>query len=263
MLSRYTRVLAVVSAALFAAVGIFMFFFPRYAAAGFPWPISPLVSMTMGAWYLAAAINAFEAARRWRWPEVKGLLVFVWMFPLLELAVVVAHRAGIDPLREFTTLYVGSLCVTALAGMVGIVDWLRVLPAASGSDQRMPVWLRAFALLFVVLVGGIALYALGGSPRGGQVWPAILQPIAVGAFGAFYLALALAVAVLLFDRTVDAIVAFGTLGLVTIVLVLVPAVLFVDRWNFAAKPLGLLYHGAYVAVGLVTLYSVLRVGRRA
>ena len=262
MLSRFSRVLVAISSALFAAIALVMYVFPRYAAAGFPWPISPLVSMTMGGWYLAAAITAFEAARRWRWPEVKGLLVFVWIFPILELAVVLVHHSSFDPLAELGTLYTGTLCIAALSGLFGFGDWLRVRPAATLNAHRMPWWLRVFALVFVALVGALGLYALWGVPRGGQVWPSVLQPLAVAAFGAFYLSLALAVLALVFDRSAEGIVALAQVGLLGIVLILVPAFLFIGRWDFVAKPIGLLYHGAYLLVGAVTVLMLMWANRR-
>ncbi|HET7009222.1 MAG TPA: hypothetical protein VFI11_00480, partial [Anaerolineales bacterium] len=136
MLSSFSRGLTFLMAALYAVLGAALFFMPGRLAPAFAWKVSPFVTMTIGGWCLGNAWLAWISARRWHWGLVYSALVYLWLFGLLEAAVVFAFRGRLALGHPIALLYLGTLAANLLAALVGIVDWLRLRPARSSSGVR-------------------------------------------------------------------------------------------------------------------------------
>src|SRR5512139_2278772 len=75
------------AAVAFGIIGSALFFAPAWAAANFPWKISPFVAMTMGGWYLGSGVMASLVLGYRRWGLVYANLIFAGVFALTEILV--------------------------------------------------------------------------------------------------------------------------------------------------------------------------------
>jgi hypothetical protein len=258
-LSNATRTLTWASTVAFALLGIVLFVAPSWSATRFPWNVSSFVTMTIGGWCLGTAGVGWLAARDWRWGAVYPNLVFLWSFAALEVGVLVWFR---DSLRLDVALawpYVGTLALTILAALVGVADFIRNRPRLL-LGLPVPSWLRSLLIVFVVLVGFIAVVAAlgsGGTP-GRTVFPEPLSPFTLRAFGAFFLAQVVGALSLLWAPSMVPVLVYLRGGVAQIVPITAAALVNLDRFDFRVHPLQLVYIGAYVAafVGilLVTLW---------
>jgi hypothetical protein len=86
-----------------------------------------------------------------------------------------------------------------------------------------------------------------------------LTVLSARAFGALYLALALATILLIWARNLEPIVIYARAGLIMTVLLLVAALIYISQFNFAEKPGELIYLGAYlsaaIVAGVILLYT--------
>src|SRR5512134_2755533 len=106
MLSSMSRLLTRLVAILFALLCAILFVAPEWATQVFLWTVSPFVTMTIGAFYLASAAFAWESARTWRWPISYAACLYLWALSLLEAGVLVLHSGA---LRLNTVLAWGYL----------------------------------------------------------------------------------------------------------------------------------------------------------
>ena len=263
MLSKTSRSLTYLLAALYLVLGALLFALPAQLAPLFAWKVSPFVTMTIGGWCIGNACVAWVTARRWDWKLVHPGLVYLWSFGLLQCAVLFVFRSKLALAHPLAWLYFITLCLTATAALVGIADWLRLRPArARFGIEPKPVH-RFLATAFVVAVGGLGVYGLsvtmGGPGTNGGVFPELMSPFTLRSFGAFYLSLAIGTIPLITARSANAMLnhAFATFGLVFFI----TAAIFVyfDLFDFANKPWQMVYLGAYLVVGIPILYA-LRIG---
>jgi len=265
MLSNASRYLTYLAAALYAVLGVWLVLQPAQIAPVFAWTVSPFVTMTIGGWCLGNAMNAFITARRWSWALVSGSLVYFWSFGLLELAVVFAFKDKLVLAHPSAWLYMAALVVNVLAAVLGIREVLRTKPAsqlkAATRNQTMLV------AGFVAFVGFLGLYGLfasqGAVGTGGGIFPEILSPFTLRSFGAFYLSIALGTVPLALYRNFTATLHYGFAMYGFIAFITLITLLNLGLFDFAAKPGGLLYLGAYVLVGLLTLDLLRREGTAA
>src|SRR5919108_5275128 len=92
MLSSTSRTLTRISAVCYLLLGTVLFLAPNWSAGNFPWNVSPFVVMTIGGWCLGNAVFAWQSARLWDWRLTYPSLLYLWLFGLLEAAVLFTFR---------------------------------------------------------------------------------------------------------------------------------------------------------------------------
>ncbi len=267
MISNLLRVFLYALAAAYAVTGAVLFFAPTWASGHFAWRVSSFVAMTIGGWLLGLAWVALTAARRASWPIIVCPVLFLALFGIFETAVIVSFRDRLTLSSPLAWCYVATILATSAFAVVALVDAWRRWPAVPPAGPLFGSVTRFFVVAFIVLVGVIGLYGLLAVPgmpaldRG--VFPEPLTPFTLRAFGAFYLAIAIAVIPLLWARGSDTFLthAYGSYGL--LVLITAAAVVFIDQFDFAARPTQAIYIGVYLAVGAVVGAYLARYGTGA
>ena len=250
MLSPTTQKLTYLTAGLFALMGLALFATPGWASANAAWKISPFAAMTLGGAYLGGGVMAFEAARHWSWPVNHTPLIFTWAFSALEAGLLVLHRQVLHFDTGFGIAYTIALAISTVATIVSIADWARVRPRIAPAGAPAPGWARSLNAAFVLGLAAFALPLLIGSARGGTIWPGELTLLTARCFGAVLLALALSIAPLVFSRGMAPVLAEMRPGLVMAALIVLAAIVFIGDFNFAARPLGVVYMlGCLAALG--------------
>ena len=250
-LSGASRVLTGVVAILWALIGIVFFVAPSWSQERFPWLVSDFVTMTIGGWCLGTAFLAGWAARVWTWGAVHPSLVYLWAFGALELGVAVWFRDLLRTDQVLTWPYLVTIGATVLAGIVGIVDVIRLRPVAAIDGPPVPSWVHAATIAFVVFVGFLALVAAAApdSALDARVFPEPLSRFTLRAFGAFYLALSLGAVPLTVAKTLPPITNFVASAMALIVFITVAALAYIDTFDVSEHPLQVLYLAAYLGVG--------------
>lgn len=255
MLSKTLRVLTYSLAILYAILGIVLFLAPAWSAANFSWGISPFVAMTMGGWCLGNAYTAWDAARLWRWSLVYNNLLYLWTFGVLETAVLFLFRDRLILDVPLAWPYLLTLALTVIAAALGLAEWMSRRPAVEAEGQPVPRWVRALAVLFVLFVGFLALYGAFSGQNGygtnGRIFPEPLTLFTLRAFAAFYASLAIAVVPTIWARGSEPLIVLGRAGMSFIVPITIAALINLDKFDFAARPGGLIYLGAYVVAFFV------------
>ena len=250
MLSVAARRLTYLVAALFALFGAVMFCAPRWADDNFAWTVSPFLAMTIGAWYLGSAVFAWEAARIWRWPVAHGVLVYIWLFSVLQGLLLVIHADVVRTGEPLTWPYVTMLVVAAVASVAGAAGAApKDLVADSHKVRdRTPRLVRGPTALFVVAVAALAVPLVDGydSPR--SIWPGPLSLLSARAFAVFFGALALSALAVVVSGRLSAVVSYLRAAIPLTVLILVAALVYIGQFDFGDHPGQFLYVGLYVVV---------------
>lgn len=265
MISPLLRRLTILLAILYAVLGLILFLAPAWSAANFSWKISSFVAMTMGGWCLGNAYFAWESVRVGRWAVVYPSLIYLWLFGILELLVLFLFRDLLILNVPMAWPYILTLGLTVVTAIVGIVIWWRERPSLAAEGLAVPLWIRPIIIFFVVFVGLLALLGGRAQPGGlsteGGIFPQPLTLFTVRAFAAFYAALALSALPLIWTRHLAPWLLYVRSGLGLIIPILIAALVYLDQFDFANRPGGLLYIGAYVAA-LVVASFILAVYRR-
>src|SRR6185436_19991486 len=236
-------------------------------AAQFAWKVSPFVTMTIGAWCLGNAWLALITARRWQWSLVYTTLLYLGLFGVLETMILILFRDKLLLTHPIAWLYLAALVVNVIAAGWVAVEWLRTRPKIESLGPPVNRVVRALAVIFVLFVMLLGVYGLTAdlsSPgTSGQIFPETMSLFTLRAFGAFYLSLALSVIPLIWARGLAAVLhhAYASSGL--LVIITVAALVFIQLFNFAAHPFQWLYLGAYLSVGAVIGYILIRYGTGA
>lgn len=269
MLSSTARNLTYAVAALYAALGSVLFLAPAWAAPNFAWKVSPLVAMTIGGWCLGNAWMGWVTARRWRFSLVLPGLVYLALFGLFETGVVIAFRGVLRLEHWLAWLYLAALAVNLLQSAVWIAEAVRVRPVLETLGGRTTPTFLGVDTFFVLLVAFLGLYGLF-APQGsrglhGGIFPEVLTPFSLRAFGAFYLAVALGPVTLFFVRGVDTALTHMFASWALILFITAAALAFIGVFDLTGRPGQWIYLGIYAAVGLVTALYMLRggIGHRA
>lgn len=266
MLSNVSRWLTYTLAVLYGVLGLALFILPVQLSAVFAWNISPFVAMTIGGWCLGNAWAAWLAAHRWRWAEVYPVLIYLWLFGLLQLLVVFLFRDKLRLEHPIAWLYVLTLLINGAALVWGVADVIHRRPAWAASNRSLPLFIRLLILVFVVFVGFLGFYGLfaqqGWPGTNGGIFPEVMSPFTLRSFGAFYLALALASASLWSTLRFESFLSFICAEFGLIVTITLAALWHIRLFDFAARPGGLAYIGIYVVVGAVLLVLMKRYGTR-
>jgi hypothetical protein len=256
--SGVARWLTVAGGVAFLLVGAVFFVAPGYSAANFPWNVSPMVAMTIGAWAIGTGAIAVDSGWRWDLARSYAALVLVWTFAVLELIVVVAFLGALRTDHLLTWPYLLALVLTAAAAVAGIVALYRARDDIRRPGERIPGWVWFFIVSFIIVVGFLAvtLFLRTADSPGQTLFPEPLTLFTVRAFSAFFASLVAGAVALLFSRNLAAPVELARVGLYLIVPIVIATLAHLGSFDFGARPGGLVYIGAYVATGLIAAFSV-------
>ncbi len=264
MLTRISRSLTALAALLFLLVGLPLFGFPAQMAPIFPWKVTPFVAMTIGAWCLGNAWLAGVTALRRNWRLVYSACLYLWFFGLIEIAVLVAFREKLVLVGPLAWGYVAALATSVLGALVGVADWLRLRPSMQPLGPAISKGPRTAVAAFVLFVGFLAVYGMlaqpGSTGTNGGIFPELMSAFTLRSFAAFYLSLALAVIPFLWERSLPPLLhhSYASYGL--ILMITLAALANIAVFDFASRPGGLLYIGAYLAVGIPVGIALLKRG---
>ncbi|PKN94764.1 MAG: hypothetical protein CVU44_02860 [Chloroflexi bacterium HGW-Chloroflexi-6] len=264
MLSNFSRWLTYSMALLYGILGVALFFLPEQLAPLFAWKVTAFMTMTIGGWCLGNAWLAFISARRWEWELVYPSLIYLWLFGLAEILVLFFFRDKLNLEHPIAWLYLVTLVLNILTAVVGVFDWLRIRPAHVLSGQALTPAQRWPAFAFVLLVGFLGLYGLiaqiGAPGTNGGIFPEKMSLFTLRSFGAFYLCLALGVVPLFWEKNLRTVLhqAFAAYGLVFFITI--AAFAYLRLFDFAARPGGLAYFGAYLVVGIPLIFVFRKYG---
>jgi len=254
MLTKTSRYLTYLTALLYFILGGLMFVLPERMAPLFAWKVSGFVTMTIGAWCLGNGFLAWISARRWDWKLVYSALIYLWLFGLLETGVVIAFREKLNLAHPLAWLYLAALLVNNLTALLGVLDWFRIRPAGERFGPEVNRAAFSIVVIFIAFVGFLGAYGLiakvGAFGTNGGIFPEVMSAFTLRSFAVFYLALALAMVPHLWNKNLNALLhhAFAAYGLV--VIITLAALAYLPLFDFAQRPGGLAYFGAYLAVGL-------------
>lgn len=267
MLTRITRALTALCAGLYLLLGVALFFFPTQSTPVFPWKVTPFIAMTIGAWCLGNAWLAGVSAARGDLRLTYTACLYLLIFGLSELSVVYAFRDRFALAGWLSWGYLLALAASVAAGVAALFAWLGLpsrsepVGAAISKSQRLSTG------AFVLFVGFLAAYGMLAAPgalgTNGGIFPELMTPFTLRSFAAFYLSLALAVVPFFFERSLPPLLhhSFASYGL--IVTITLAALINLSAFDFANRPGGLLYIGAYLAVGIPVGIELFRLGTGA
>jgi len=262
MISSTSRTLLYALAALFGLLGAVLFLAPAWSAENFPWRISPMVAMTMGGWSLGSAFTAWHTALKGRASLVYPGLLYLLLFGVFEALVLVFFRERLVLGAFLTWPYILALVLAILASGTGLLERQRMRSEPEMDSPPVSGLVRGLAILFVVFVAALALIAVfapaGSFATEGVIFPEPLTLFTLRAFAAFYAALSGSVLPLIGARSLQPVLFQGRNGLALILMILVAALVNLDKFDFAARPGGLIYLGAYVVALAIIVPILLR-----
>ncbi|HSL42733.1 MAG TPA: hypothetical protein VK897_04825 [Anaerolineales bacterium] len=267
MLSSVSRWLTYLLVFLYALTGLFLFFLPEQLAPVFAWKVTPFMTMTIGGWALGNAWLAWITARRWQWSLVFSTLIYLWLFGLGELLVLFNFRDRLVLGHPIAWLYLVTLIVNSLAAVIGLIDWIRIRPSLASSYPKLSAGQYGATIAFVLFVGFLGMYGsfaqIGAPGTNGGIFPEVMSLFTLRSFGMFYLTLMLGVAPFLWHRNLNAILHHGYASYGLIIFITAAALVYLRLFDFAARPGGLLYFGAYLIVGIPLIFAFRRMGTGA
>lgn len=252
VLAPRTRAAIRIGAVLYIVLGLVLFAAPQWSASVFPWNVSPFVAMTVGGWTLGNGVAARFAGTDGPATRVMPVLVYLTAFAAAQLLVVIAFRGALR-VEILTVPYLLTLAFTLIAGAFGILE-LRSKPAIVIDEGDEPIsrivrrLLIGLALFVAALAVGGFLAGTGGLSTTGKIFPEPLTLFTVRSFAAFYLALAIGIVALLARPRAASGVLLGIAGVALIIPILAAAILNIGAFDFAGRPLGILYLAAYTVV---------------
>lgn len=265
MLHLVARVLLGVGAAAFLIIGVPSFLAPTWAVGEFPWTVGPFLAQTIGGWSIGTAAIAIHAVAGGLSRRLYGLLIYLGLFGLGQLAVVVAFSARLQTGHLLTWPYLIGLGALAIGAACAALSLRSGDIAAADLGRRAPWWIRAIAALVGAFVLFLAVGTLVAGPEGatarGEVLPEPMGLFSIRAFSAFLFALAAAILSLVLSSRVGPYRSLGLSGLYLIVPITLAAALNFALFD-AGKPGTLVYFWAYVVVGLVILAVLVYERRR-
>jgi hypothetical protein len=256
MLSNTSRSLAYLNAILYSILGAFLFLLPKQLAPVFAWKVTAFMTMTIGGWCLGNAWLAYFIAKRWDWQRVYTTLIYLWSFGITELIVLYFFRAKLALVHPIAWLYFITLLVNVISAIVGIVEWLRNHPARALDASQTTTLQRTLAIGFVVFVGFLGYYGLtaqiGDPGTNGGIFPEIMSLFTLRSFGAFYLSLSIAALPLIWEKSLKTLLQHAVASYGLIIFITIAALAYIRLFDFVARPLGAIYIGIYLLVGIVT-----------
>jgi len=262
-LSSVPRALTALTAVLSGIVGLLLFVAPEWAAPRFAWKVTPLMVMSIGAWFLGNSLWAARIVRDWRWTRWSSSLVYLWAFGALQLVVLLAYRDKVVTDTALAMLYLGTIGIMAVAAVVGVVDVVRLRPRWRDDGPAMPRWLQVAVVVFILFVGFLFAVAIvrPSAAVGGHVFPEDMTPLTVRTFGVYFLTLVLGAVAVVVVRRLTPLLAHMEGGIAITVPILAASVVYLDVFDFGAHPGQWIYLGAYVAFLLVAVPTVIHYRR--
>lgn len=262
MLAPRTRAAIRIGSLLYLALGLVLFAAPEFSASAFPWHVSAFVAMTLGGWLLGNGAALWFASAPGPATRVMPVLAYVAAFAALELLIVIAFRNALQLSVLLAIPYLIVLGMSLISAAFGMLE-LRTSTDIVVSDEAPLAPLdRRLLLALLVFVAALAVGGFlagdGGLSTTGKIFPEPLTLFTVRAFAAFYLALAIGLAALLLRPGVGSAVILGIAGIALIVPILAAAILHLSAFDFAGRPLGILYLAAYAVVLVPSVLFVLR-----
>jgi hypothetical protein len=156
-------------------------------------------------------------------------------------------------------LYLITLIANVIAAIVGIADWIRIRPSHEPWGTRTNALQMTGLTSFILLVGFLGYYGctaqIGDVGTNGGIFPEVMSLFTLRSFGVFYLSLIIGPITLLWNRDLKPFLNYGFLAYGLIIFITAAAFVYIRLFDFAARPGGLLYFGAYLAVGVVLLFN--------
>ena len=260
MLSSTSRTLTRLSAICYLLLGAVLFVAPNWSADDFPWNVSPFVVMTIGAWCLGNSVFAWQSARIWDWKLTYPSLLYLWLFGLFETAVLFAFRDKVSLGSILAISYMVTIAINVLTAVIGIADWLRLRPDIQADGMPVPAYVRGLIIFFtinlsILAVGGLIATAGGLSTEGG-IFPEALTLFSVRAFAAFFWAICLSALPLIWARNLTPMFSYGQAGILLTIPIVIAAFVNLDKFDFGARPGGILYLGSYLFTLIVTAWGL-------
>jgi hypothetical protein len=256
MLSQQARMVAYAMAAAYAALGAILFVAPNWSSEHFAWRVSPFVAITIGGWCLGNACAAFVIARRWVFPLVMATMSYFISFGVLETAVVIAFHDRLRLDQWLGWLYLAALAINIVVAIAWAKDYFVLRPTCTPSGRMFRPVDMAIGLplqLYVVFLGCYGLFAPPGSPGiNGGVFPEVLSPFSLRAFGAFYLSVAVGLVPVLVARGIDNTMSHLFASWPLIFFITLAAFVYIDKFDFVNRPGQMLYIGTYLLVAVIT-----------
>lgn len=255
---RIARWLTVAGGVASLLIGAVFFLAAGYSAENFPWNVSPMVAMTIGAWAIGMGAIAIDCGWRWNLARCYAALTLVWTFGVLELLVVLNFLGALRTDHLLTWPYLVAIGLTAAAAVFGVASLYGARGEIRRPGQPIPGWIWFFIVSFIIFVGFLAvgLFLRDAQSAGQSLFPEPLTPFTVRAFSALFASLVAGAVALLFSRDVAAPVELARISLYLIVPIVIATVANLGSFDFAARPGGLVYLGAYIATGLMAAFSV-------
>ena len=185
-------------------------------------------------------------------------MIFLWSFSLLELSVLLVHSDLLRIGAAFGWPYLAVIVIAALVSLYGIYDWVRLRPRAMSKGKAKSSLTHLTIVLFVIFVFIIAIFPILGYGKNRQVFPEPLTVFTLQAFGVFYLSLVIGVLPLLREKYILPFLFYTRMGLVLVCTITLAAVFNLDKFDFTARPGGLIYWGAYLLAGVIAAIYVAR-----
>jgi hypothetical protein len=260
MLSSTSRLLTRLSALCYLLVGAVLFLARGWGSGKFAWNVSPFVLITIGGWCLGNAAFAWQSARTWRWGVVYPSLIYLWLFGIFEAVVMIAFRDKVNLGTVVASGYVAAIAINVLTAIVGVLDVLRLRPSINVEGIPVPTYVRGLTIFFTINLAVLALGGLlasaGGLSTEGGIFPEPLTLFSVRAFAAFFAAICLSALPLTWTRTLTPMFTYGLAGLILIITILIAAFVNLDKFDFSARPGGILYIGVYLFTLVVTAWGL-------
>jgi hypothetical protein len=181
--------------------------------------------------------------------------VYLWLFGLFQTLVLVWFLNNLELGHPLAWLYLAMIVANLLTAIVGLIDYLSVRPIARPSTRPYSQTITILNWVFVAAVVVLGLYGIiapiGAPGTNGGVFPEIMTPFTLRAFGAFYLALGLGALPLAMTRDVDAMLFHSISSYGFIIFITAAIVTYFRLFDLGAAPGGMIYIGAYLLVGAV------------
>lgn len=266
MLELWRRRLLWVAAAALGIFGFGAFANPDWAAGAFPWKVGPLLAMTIGGWALGTSALGAMAASTSRLDRTLGMNVYLLLFGVLQGLVALAFLDKLLPAHVLTWPYLIGLVALAASAVVGVADWWSRRPDLRGPVGMVPLWMKAIVVGLGAFTAFLAAGTLISGPDGqvaqGRFFPEQLSLFSIRAFSAFFATVAGGTLSLLLARNPRPYFELDRGGFVLVLAISIASLIHVSRFDFAAKPGGLAYLGAYVvamvAFGVIWLLAPYR-----
>jgi hypothetical protein len=252
------------TAILYAVLGFLLFFLSAQLAPVFAWSVTPFMTMTIGGWCIGNAWLAYVTARRWDWKLIYPALLYLWMFGVTELIVLFAFRDKLVLAHPIAWLYFITLCVNVITAIVGFIDYVRLRPARQTFGRATQPFHRLLALVFVMIVGVLALYGLfaqvGAIGTNGGIFPEVMSLFTLRSFAAFYLSLTVGALPLIWEKSLSVLLNHAYASYALVIFITAAIFAYFGLFDFGLKPGQLIYVGAYFIVGIPILLVLWREG---